>query len=145
MAGIRILLPCSEVSVVLSHLTLGNPLASSHHGLRKIRQDISYTREQETQDTFFINLLSLHGCISTRPLNIACEYWPVQNESAISNIPFQWILNLSSGKTVWYQGKIHILSFSLPFLCSNPLLAYASIAYLDRKAWWGGLSLGTII
>lgn len=139
MAGIRILLPCSGVYVLLFHLTLDSPLASSHHSLRKICQNISYTWEQETQDLFFINLL-FHWWISTRPLNRACEYWPVQKWSAASNIPFPWILNLSSEVT----GKIHILKFSLPFICFNPLLVY-DYTSCARKAWRGALPLTTII
>lgn len=46
----------------------------------------------------FLLTCSLHWCMSTRLLNIACEYGPVQKKSAISNIPFQLILNLSSEK-----------------------------------------------
>lgn len=76
----RILLPYSGVSVTLFYLTLGSPLASSHHSLRKICQDISYSREQETWHLYIL-ICSLHGCILVRPLNIACEYWPVQKQS----------------------------------------------------------------
>lgn len=48
MAVMKILLPYSGVSVMLFHLALGSPLASSHHSLRKICQGISYKWEQET-------------------------------------------------------------------------------------------------
>lgn len=137
----RILLPYSGVSVMLFYLILGSPLASSHHSLRKICQDISYSWEQETWHLYIL-ICSLH-------LSKTFEYslWVLATAETEQHqiTTFQWTLNVSPGKTGLYKGKVRIFKFFLPFLCSNPLLVYEYIAYVDRKVSWGGLFLVTSI